>query len=173
MQQPPELDDGETLAGRQSATNGNATLEFSKGGRGDALIVAVRCQGQGKIKVAVPSVHVSFSLECVAGQVGTTYNQVAVSGVDRSGTVSVTAPSAVHWSVTIGRGAPAEEGSPPGIDMSGAGQNQTKPKFRQPAELIGHFEQSNSSPVTQPEPGPGRREPMGSTVRPRRSSRWG
>ncbi|MFF4832530.1 hypothetical protein [Streptomyces sp. NPDC001315] len=112
MQQPPELDDDETLAGRQSATNGNASLQFSKGRTGDALIVAVRCQGQGKIKVAVPSVHVSFPLECVAGQVSTTYNQVAVSGVDRSGTVSVTAPSAVRWSITIGRGAPAEEESP-------------------------------------------------------------
>ncbi|WP_316748296.1 hypothetical protein [Streptomyces herbicida] len=112
VQKPPELDDDETLAGRQSVTNGNASIEFRKGKKGDALIVAVRCQGAGKIKVAVRSVHVSFPLECLAGEVSTTYNQVAIGGVDRSGVVSVEAPSAVRWSMTIGRGAPAQEESP-------------------------------------------------------------
>ncbi|MFF9156091.1 hypothetical protein ACF1AB_28120 [Streptomyces sp. NPDC014846] len=112
MQQPPELDDDETLAGRRQVTRGNATLAFRKGKKGDALIVAVRCQGPGTIKVAVRSVHVSFPLECLANKVSTTYNQVGIGRVDRSGVVSVEAPSAVRWSMTIGRGAPAEEESP-------------------------------------------------------------
>ncbi|UXY28825.1 hypothetical protein [Streptomyces sp. HUAS TT20] len=72
VQKPPELDDDETLAGRQKVTGGNASIEFSKGKKGEALIVAVRCQGAGKIEVAVRSVHVSFVLNCLAGEVSTT-----------------------------------------------------------------------------------------------------
>ncbi|MFE7170071.1 hypothetical protein [Streptomyces sp. NPDC057616] len=112
VQKPPELDPDETLAGRQKATTGNASIEFSKGKKGDALIVAVRCQGEGTIKVAVQSVHVSFPLKCLASEVSTTYNQVGVSGVDHSGVVSVEAPSTVRWSLTVGRGTPAQEESP-------------------------------------------------------------
>lgn len=112
VQVPPELDADETLAGRQKVTTGNASLEFSKGKKGDALIVAVRCQGEGQIKVAVQSLHVSFPLECDADQVSTTYNQVGVGGVDRSGVVSVEAPASVHWSMTIGRGEAAQEEAP-------------------------------------------------------------
>lgn len=112
VQTPPELDADETLAGRKGVTSGNASIEFAQGKKGDALVVAVRCQGKGKIKVAVQSVHVSFPLECLADEVSTTYNQVAVTGVDRSGVVSVEAPSAVRWSLTIGRGAAAQEESP-------------------------------------------------------------
>ncbi|MFJ8802887.1 hypothetical protein [Streptomyces sp. NPDC102487] len=112
VRQPPELDAGEMLGGRQKATSGNAALAFSKGRKGDALIVAVRCQGAGKVRVAVRSVHISFLLECEAGEVSTTYNQVVVKGVEHGGVVSVKASSAVHWSMTIGRGTPAEEESP-------------------------------------------------------------
>lgn len=118
-QMPPQLDRGETLAGRQKVTSGSASIEFIKGKKSDALIVAVNCQGTGKIRVAVQSVHVSFPLDCVAGKVNTTYNEVAVKGVDRSGVVSVQAPSGVRWSMTIGRGPAAEEESP-GIGSSSA-----------------------------------------------------
>ncbi|MET9102813.1 hypothetical protein [Streptomyces antibioticus] len=105
---PPELDADETLAGRQQATTGNADFKFSEGKKGQALIIAVRCQGSGEIKVSVPTVQVSFPLDCVSGEVSTSYNQVVVGGVERSGTVSVKAPSAVKWSMTIGRGKPAQ-----------------------------------------------------------------
>ncbi|MGW1532840.1 hypothetical protein [Streptomyces aureus] len=115
VQKPPELDKGETLAGRRNATTGSATLPFGKGTKHDALIVAVRCQGAGRIKVAVRSVRVAFPLNCVADQVSTTYNEVAVAGVDRGGVVSVEAPPGVRWSMTIGRGPAAHE------DASGAG----------------------------------------------------
>ncbi|MFI2913873.1 hypothetical protein ACG2OD_37340 [Streptomyces sp. PDY-4] len=107
--EPPELDDSEHLAGRQPETKGNASFSYAKGAAGDALIVAVRCQGAGTMKVAVKTVNVSFPLECLAGETTTTYNQVGVSGVEKPGTVSVTAPSGVHWSMTIGRGEPPAE----------------------------------------------------------------
>lgn len=112
VENPPELDPDETLAGRQKATSGNASIDFTKGKKNDALIVAVRCQGKGTIKVAVQSVHVTFPLKCLADQVSTTYNQVDISGVNRSGVVSVQAPSTVHWSLTVGRGTPVQEESP-------------------------------------------------------------
>ncbi len=112
--QPPELNAGETPAGRQKATTGNAEIGFARGKKGDALVVAVRCQGAGTVKVAVRPVHVSFPLECRADKVSTVYNQFAVTGVNRDGTVSVEAPPAVRWSLTVGRGAPAEKEAPTG-----------------------------------------------------------
>ncbi|MFF9373470.1 hypothetical protein ACF1BB_02835 [Streptomyces griseoluteus] len=114
VQEPPELNAGETLAGRQKVTTGNAEVGFASGGKGDALIIAVRCQGAGTVKVVVRPVRVSFPLKCLAGKAGTIYNQVAVSGANRDGTVSVEAPPAVRWSLTVGRGAPAEEEPPTG-----------------------------------------------------------
>ncbi|KAB1149211.1 hypothetical protein F7R91_05475 [Streptomyces luteolifulvus] len=107
VRQAPELDDGETLAGRRKGTTGNAQIAFTKGRKGDALLVAVRCQGKGKIKVDVPSVGMSFPVECRADEAGTIYNEAAVTGASQAGTVSVEAPPSVHWSLTVGRGEPA------------------------------------------------------------------
>ncbi|MFE9259186.1 hypothetical protein [Streptomyces sp. NPDC006879] len=87
-------------------------MEYTPGKKGKALIVAVRCQGKGEIKVTVPSVHVTFPLTCVEGEASTTYNQVAVKGAERGGTVSIEAPSTIRWSLTIGRGTPAETETP-------------------------------------------------------------
>ncbi|MFD9498886.1 hypothetical protein [Streptomyces sp. NPDC060035] len=111
MTQPPELDGDETLAARQGETQGGRTIEFGAGEKGDALIVAVRCKGEGDVKVMVNSVAVEFPLECLKGEVTTTYNQVGVRGVEKAGTVSVQASSTVRWSMTIGRGHMAEEES--------------------------------------------------------------
>ena len=105
---------GDPYAVRLADDDGNAGIEFSKGRKGDALIVAVRCRGKGTMNVAVQSVHVSFTQKCLATETSTTYNQVKVAGVDHSGVVSVEAPSAVRWSLTVGRGRPGQE-EPPGI----------------------------------------------------------
>lgn len=114
MKSPPELDDSETVVARQGETRGAGTLEFGEGEKGDALIIAVRCQGKGEIEVSVKPVNVGFPLECVDGEASTatststststTYNQIDVAGAERKGTVSVLAPSSVRWSMTIGRG---------------------------------------------------------------------
>ena len=111
-QRPPALDADETLAGRQGVTTGNASIPFGKGRKGDALILAVRCQGAGRVEIAVRPVHVSFPLKCRADRPSTTYNQVNVAGTEGSGVASVAAPSSVHWSMTIGRGAPPQEEPP-------------------------------------------------------------
>ncbi|WP_326759576.1 hypothetical protein [Streptomyces phaeochromogenes] len=108
MKDPPELDDSETVVARQGETRGGGSFEFGEGEKGDALIIAVRCQGRGKIEVSVKPVNVGFPLECADGRAstttGTAYNQVDVAGVEKQGTVSVLAPSSVRWSMTIGRG---------------------------------------------------------------------
>ncbi|MFE7839118.1 hypothetical protein ACFU53_24625 [Streptomyces sp. NPDC057474] len=106
------MDKTETVAARQGKTQGNRSIEFGEGKKGDALIVAVRCQGKGTIEVTVRPVSVSFPLECLGDEVSTTYNQVAVAGVEDKGTVSVEAPSTVRWSMTIGRGEAAAEETP-------------------------------------------------------------
>ncbi|GAA3506625.1 hypothetical protein GCM10019016_137400 [Streptomyces prasinosporus] len=59
----------------------------------------------GTITVVVKTVNVTFPLECLAGETRTTSNQIGVSGAEKP-TVGVTAPSEVHWSMTIGRGEP-------------------------------------------------------------------
>lgn len=108
VKDPPELDDSETVVARQGETRGGGSFEFGEGEKGDALIIAVRCQGRGKIEVSVKPVNVGFPLECADGRAstttGTAYNQVDVAGVEKQGTVSVLAPSSVRWSMTIGRG---------------------------------------------------------------------
>ncbi|MEU6317089.1 hypothetical protein [Streptomyces sp. NPDC047009] len=108
LQEPPKLDGDETLAGQQKVTRGSASFAFGAGKKGEALIVAVSCQGTGKIEVAVRPASASFPLECRPGEVNTIRNEVLVHGVERTGTVSVEAPSAVRWAVTIGRGEPAQ-----------------------------------------------------------------
>lgn len=55
-----ELDDAETVAGRQGVTRGGGSFEFSAGEKGDTLVIAVRCQGEGKIKLSVQPVNVAF-----------------------------------------------------------------------------------------------------------------
>ncbi|MCW8100375.1 hypothetical protein [Streptomyces tauricus] len=104
----PELDDAETVAGRQGVTRGGGSFEFSAGEKGDTLVIAVRCQREGKVKLSVQPVNVAFPLNCVDGEPNTTYNEVDVAGVEKKGTVSVLGPSSVRWSMTVGRGEPTE-----------------------------------------------------------------
>ncbi|MDQ0964512.1 hypothetical protein QFZ66_008390 [Streptomyces sp. B4I13] len=108
LRKPPELESDTSLAGRQEVSTGNAVVPYRKGKKGDALTISVSCQGEGKMTVVVQPVHVSFPLACRAPQVTTITNQVAVSGAELGGAVSVEASPAVRWSMTIGRGRPAE-----------------------------------------------------------------
>ncbi|WP_234439841.1 hypothetical protein [Streptomyces bicolor] len=96
----------------QSGSSGSRSLGFGKGDEGDALIVAVRCQGKGTIKVTVRPADVNFPLECLEGEVSAIHNQFTVSGVEDKGTVSVEAPTTVRWSMTVGRGEPIPGDTP-------------------------------------------------------------
>ncbi|MFE1798749.1 hypothetical protein ACFW9L_21705 [Streptomyces sp. NPDC059517] len=100
---PPELDGTETVAGRRGGTRGGGTLAFGAGEKGDALIVAVRCRGKGEIQVSVQPLNVGFPVACLAGRATTAYHRVGVVGAEKEGSVSVAGPSAVRWSLTVGR----------------------------------------------------------------------
>lgn len=104
VEQPPELDETEALAAEQAKTRGNRNVQFGAGKKRQVLILAVRCQGDGTVNVTVRPVSVTFPLECLDGEVSTTYNQVGVPGVEKKGTVSIAAPPTVQWSMTVGRG---------------------------------------------------------------------
>ncbi|MFJ8787599.1 hypothetical protein [Streptomyces sp. NPDC102462] len=112
--EPPELAAGlgETLAAERRATHGNASLAYSGGPRGRALVVAVSCRGRGSVSVSVPVLHVSFPQECGTTEPAVAYNEFALKNAYKPGTVSVTAPSAVTWAVTIGHVPPAHEEPP-------------------------------------------------------------
>ncbi|MFF4958478.1 hypothetical protein [Streptomyces sp. NPDC001222] len=99
----PQLGGGDTVVGRRAPGGGSASIEFGKGRKGDALVVAVACEGRGSVRVAVRSIGASFPLECQAGRVSSVCNEMALTGADRGGTVSVEASSAVRWSLTVGR----------------------------------------------------------------------
>lgn len=66
------------------------------------LALRPRRQGKGKLTVEVRPVGLSFPLECVAGEVSSTYNQLDLKDTREQGTVSVTAPSTVRWAITVG-----------------------------------------------------------------------
>ncbi|MFD9037450.1 hypothetical protein ACFVZA_39355 [Streptomyces bottropensis] len=107
----PDLQMADRVILRRDGTRGNASMEFGKArqGDGDTMSVGVECEGKGRIEVTLRPLHTSFSMECREGEVTGEYNQLTQDAADRAGTVSVTAPSGVRWSLSIGRGEPAEQ----------------------------------------------------------------
>ncbi|WP_216591009.1 hypothetical protein [Streptomyces brasiliscabiei] len=90
---------------RQNRTRNGAHLEFDKArqGEGKALTVVVSCEGEGTIEVALRPLGASFPMDCLEGEVSSIQNVFAVDEAARAGTVSVTGPSSVQWSLAIGR----------------------------------------------------------------------
>ncbi|MFI6492721.1 hypothetical protein [Streptomyces sp. NPDC050564] len=96
------LPDGKVVAQAANAS-GNRELEIRGGIKAGALSVLVNCEGQGKLTVSVQPVGLSFPLECVGGEVSSTFNQLGLKRSREQGTVNVTAPSSVHWALTVGQ----------------------------------------------------------------------
>lgn len=96
---------------RHHRTQGSAHLEFAKArkGEGNALTVAVSCEGKGTIEVRLRPGGISFPMDCLDNEVTTIENQFTGDDSNRAGTVSVTAPSGVRWSLSLGRGEPTEQ----------------------------------------------------------------
>ncbi|WP_234535928.1 hypothetical protein [Streptomyces shenzhenensis] len=102
MSRAPVLPEGEIVAQVANAS-GNREMEIRGGIKAGALSVLVNCQGQGKLTVSLEPVGLSFPLECVNGEVSSTFNQLDLKRDRGHGTVSVTAPSSVRWALTVGR----------------------------------------------------------------------
>ncbi|MFF7751287.1 hypothetical protein ACFZCP_18960 [Streptomyces sp. NPDC007971] len=98
----PTLPDGEVVAQAANAS-GNREMDIRGGLKSGALSVLVNCQGKGKLTVLVQPVGLSFPLECVDGEVSSTYNQLNLKHTRTYGPVSVTAPSNVRWALTAGQ----------------------------------------------------------------------
>lgn len=98
----PVLPDGEVVAQAVNAT-GNREMDIRGGIKAGPMSVLVNCQGKGTLTISVEPVGLSFPLECVDGEVSSTYNQLSLKRDRDQGTVSVTAPSRVRWALTVGR----------------------------------------------------------------------
>ncbi|MFF5360939.1 hypothetical protein ACFY4I_16340 [Streptomyces scabiei] len=107
----PDLDMAERIVLRRDGTRGSASMEFGRARKGDGktLTVGAQCEGKGEIEVSLRPMGGSFSVTCRDGEVSGDYNQLSVEDADRAGTVTVNAPSTVRWSLSVGRGEPAEE----------------------------------------------------------------
>ncbi|CAM5458065.1 hypothetical protein GCM10010378_52550 [Streptomyces viridochromogenes] len=98
----PVLPDGKVVAQAVNAT-GNREMDIRGGITAGPLSILVNCQGRGTLTVSVEPVGLSFPLECVEGEVSSTFNQLSLKRARDHGTVSVTAPSRVRWALTAGR----------------------------------------------------------------------
>ncbi|MFJ6574135.1 hypothetical protein ACIQNU_42770 [Streptomyces sp. NPDC091292] len=99
--QAPKLISGKPLTEVASA-KGNRVMEIGEI-QAQPLSVLVNCQGEGTLTVELEPVGLSFPLECVAEEVSSTYNEMRLKQPRKKGTVSVTAPSTVRWSLTVGQ----------------------------------------------------------------------
>lgn len=110
VERAPDLGSGDSVAVRQQGTRGNRALEFPEARKddGDALTIAVRCQGEGRLDITLRPLSATFPVTCHDDDVTTAYNQFALSAARDAGTVSVTASPTTVWSLTIGRGDRAE-----------------------------------------------------------------
>ncbi|QIB48952.1 hypothetical protein G3H79_19430 [Streptomyces aureoverticillatus] len=68
-----------------------------------ALSVLVNCRGKGTLKVTVQPMGINFPLDCVNGEVSSTYNELGLKEARPEGTIKVTASSRVQWSLTAGQ----------------------------------------------------------------------
>lgn len=97
----PRLPEGEALA-EVATAKGNQEVPLRRIAKGP-LSVLVNCQGKGTLKVTVKPMGMSFPLECVDGEVSSTYNELGLKKARPKGTVTVEAASTVRWSLTIGQ----------------------------------------------------------------------
>jgi hypothetical protein len=97
----PVLPDGEVVA-QAVNVSGSRELEIEGGLKSGPLAVLVNCKGKGELTVEVKPVGLNFPLNCVAGEVSSTYNQVDLKNTRERGTVNVIAPSSVRWAITVG-----------------------------------------------------------------------
>ncbi|MFD0368508.1 hypothetical protein [Streptomyces sp. NPDC127114] len=98
----PKLPDGTSLAEVANA-QGNREVDLKGGVHRGPLGIIVSCQGKGTVNVTFAPSGLSFPLNCVEGQVNTTYNQIELKHERTSASVSVQAPSTVRWAMSVGQ----------------------------------------------------------------------
>ena len=97
---PKPVNDGDVLLSIASR-KGNAELPLAKAIGIGSVAIQVNCQGKGTLKVDLRPVGLSFPLECVDGEVSSTYNEIQLKRARSEGSVRITAPSTVSWALTV------------------------------------------------------------------------
>ncbi|MEU3886083.1 hypothetical protein [Streptomyces sp. NPDC029041] len=98
----PKVVDGELIASVKDA-RGNRTVPLDGGVRSGPVSIAVNCQGEGTLKVELRPAGLDFPLECVDGEVSSTYNQIALEKAREDAVLQVTAGSGVRWALSVGQ----------------------------------------------------------------------
>ncbi|WP_248500463.1 hypothetical protein [Streptomyces sp. D2-8] len=98
----PQVVDGEVITSVADA-RGNRAVPLDGGVRSGPVSIAVNCQGKGTLKVELKPVGLNFPLECVAGEVSSTYNQIALKKGRKDAVLQVTAGSGVRWALSVGQ----------------------------------------------------------------------
>lgn len=98
----PKLPGGQVLASTESR-HGNAALAIKDSLEKGSLAIMVKCEGKGQLIVSLKPAGVRFPLECIKGEVNTTYNQIDLKRGRESASIEVAAPSSVGWALTAGQ----------------------------------------------------------------------
>nr|WP_237540308.1 hypothetical protein [Streptomyces sp. SID4917] len=105
--------EGETVTEAPKPVNGGKVLLSTESRRGNAILplkgeigagllaIQVNCHGKGTLTVSLEPVGLSFPLECVNQEVSSTYNEMHLKRARSEGTVQITAPSTVQWSLMV------------------------------------------------------------------------
>ncbi|MEV6163919.1 hypothetical protein AB0L71_18630 [Streptomyces sp. NPDC052052] len=99
-QAPKPVDDQQVLLSVASR-KGSAELPLDKEVGVGGLDIQVNCQGTGTLRVTVEAVGLSFPMECVDTEVSSISNEIKRKSARGKGSVRVTAPSTVRWSLTV------------------------------------------------------------------------
>ncbi|MFJ7154403.1 hypothetical protein ACIQUQ_05640 [Streptomyces sp. NPDC101118] len=91
-----------TVALQAASRKGSAALPIGYVDAG-RLGIQVNCQGKGTLTVLITAVGLSFPLQCVDGQVRSTYNEIHLKSARGDSAVEVTAPSTTTWALTVER----------------------------------------------------------------------
>jgi len=98
----PRIVDGKVIVAVADAS-GSRELSLEGGVRSGPVSIAVNCEGKGTLTVELAPVGLSFPLSCVAGEVSSTFNQIALKKPRAQATVKVTAGSGVRWALSVGQ----------------------------------------------------------------------
>ncbi|MFI8187466.1 hypothetical protein ACIF8T_01420 [Streptomyces sp. NPDC085946] len=98
----PRVVDGKVITSVADA-RGNRLVPLDGGVRSGPVSIAVNCRGQGTLTVELQPVGLSFPLECVAHEVSSTYNQIALKKAREDAVIRVTAGSGVRWALSVGQ----------------------------------------------------------------------
>ena len=104
VDKPPKLaSDGITTLVSGSRLKGSVIYPIPGRVRaGEALVIAVNCQGPGRLDAEVRAVGMSFSLSCEKGTVLPALNEFQMDSSHSLGSLRFTAKPDVMWSFTVG-----------------------------------------------------------------------